>query len=85
MTTAKNTGGIGFKDLQGFNKALLGKEIWRILTCPNLLFSKVLRAKYYPKTLLFSCEVKGNASWIWKSLMGARDDVQRGARKKNWK
>ncbi|XP_027158169.1 uncharacterized protein LOC113759793 [Coffea eugenioides] len=82
MSTEKNTGGLCFKDLQGFNKTLLGKQIWRLLTCPNLLLSKVLKARYYHKTSPLSCEVKGNASWIWKSLMGARDEVQRGARKK---
>ena len=52
------------------------------LTCPKLLLSKVLKARYYPKTSPLSCEVKGNASWIWKSLMGARDEVQHGAKKK---
>ncbi|XP_071939003.1 uncharacterized mitochondrial protein AtMg00310-like [Coffea arabica] len=81
MTTAKKAGGLGFKDLQSFNKALLGKQIWRLLTCPNLLLSKVLRARYYPKTTLLSCELNGNALWIWKSLMSAREEVQRGARK----
>ena len=81
LSTGKQAGGLGFKDLQSFNKALLGKQIWRLLTCPNLLLSKVLKARYYPKTTLFNCEIKGNASWIWKSLMSAREVVQCGARK----
>ena len=82
MTARKNTGGLGFKDLQGFNKALLGKQIWRLLTCPNLLMSKVMKAKYYHKESFLSCQVKDNSYRIWKSLMGAREEVQRGVRKK---
>ncbi|XP_027181912.1 uncharacterized protein LOC113780299 [Coffea eugenioides] len=81
LSTGKQAGGLGFKYLQSFNKALLGKQIWRLLTCPDLLLSKVLKARYYPKTTLFNCEIKGNASWIWKSLMSAREVMQCGARK----
>nr|XP_027081023.1 uncharacterized protein LOC113703745 [Coffea arabica] len=82
MAAEKNRGGLGFRDLQAFNKALLGKQIWRLLTSPNLLMSKVLKAKYYWKESPLSCEVKGNSSWIWKSLMGAREEVKRGVRKR---
>ncbi|XP_027124141.1 uncharacterized mitochondrial protein AtMg00310-like [Coffea arabica] len=82
MTTDKNMGGLSFKELQGFNKALLGKQIWRLLTCPKLLMSKVMRTKYYPNESPLSCKVKGNPSWIWQSLMGTMEEVKRGARKK---
>ena len=43
MVAHKNADGLGFKDLEAFNKALLGKQVWRLLTKPNLLVSKVLK------------------------------------------
>ncbi|XP_027184267.1 uncharacterized protein LOC113782585 [Coffea eugenioides] len=82
LAKGKHNGGLGFKDLQGFNKALLGKQIWRLLTCPNLLMSKVMKAKYYQHESPLSCEAKANSSWIWKSMMSAREEVRRGARRK---
>ena len=41
-----------------------------------------MKARCYPTASPLSCKVKCNSSWIWKNLMGAREDVQRGARKK---
>jgi len=43
---------IGFKDFQAFNQALLAKQVWRILTCPNTLMTKLRKAKYFSKSLL---------------------------------
>lgn len=64
LTNVKGRGGLGFRDLQNFNKALLGKQIWRILTNPNLLLSYLLKAKYFPSECMLSCKVHENASWI---------------------
>ncbi|XP_027166934.1 uncharacterized protein LOC113766966 [Coffea eugenioides] len=46
LSEVKGKGGLGFKDLEAFNEALLAKQLWRIISFPNLLMSKVLRAKY---------------------------------------
>ena len=78
----RNSGRLGFKDLGAFNTVLLGKQVWRLLTQPNLLVSKVLKTKYHPKDFIFKCKVPDNASWIWKGLMGARNLVEKGVRRR---
>ncbi|XP_071921851.1 uncharacterized protein [Coffea arabica] len=82
MAMEKKEGGLGFKDLQKFNKALLAKQVWRLITKPNLLVSKVLRAKYFHRDSIFKCKVPKCSSWIWQSLMNVRDLVQKGTRKR---
>ena len=78
MALKRTERGLEFKDLEAFNKALLGKQIWRILTKPNLLISKVLRARYFPKDSIFKCKPHKNASWIWQGLLGARSLIEKG-------
>ncbi|XP_071920724.1 uncharacterized mitochondrial protein AtMg00310-like [Coffea arabica] len=78
MALNRNEGGLEFKDLEAFNKALLGKQVWRILTKSNLPVSKVLKAKYFPKESILQCKLPKNASWIWQGLMGARGLIDKG-------
>lgn len=74
ITEAKEKGGLGglgFKDLQAFNVALLCKQVWRLIIKPNLLMSKVLKQKYFPKDDLFQVKSKVGDSWMWKSWIEA--------------
>ena len=49
MDVSKSHGGMGFRDLEYFNKALLAKQCWRILKNPNSLSAKIFKAKYFSK------------------------------------
>ena len=62
MSLGRKDGGLGFLDLEAFNTALLGKQVWRLITQPNLLVSKVPKDKYHPKQSLLKCKVARNAS-----------------------
>lgn len=43
MTETKDKGELGFRDLKVFNMARLSKQIWRLITRPNLLMSRVVK------------------------------------------
>ncbi|KAL4332654.1 hypothetical protein GQ457_07G000040 [Hibiscus cannabinus] len=64
----KAAGGIGFKDLHLFNIALLGKQLWRLLSAPGSLLCRTLRAKYFPDGDLFSASAPARSSFAWKGL-----------------
>lgn len=48
LTKTKSEGGLGFRDIHGFNMAMLAKQGWRLLMNPESLCAQILRAKYYP-------------------------------------
>ncbi|KAL4320129.1 hypothetical protein GQ457_18G008360 [Hibiscus cannabinus] len=64
----KAAGGIGFKDLHLFNIALLGKQLWRLLSTSDSLLCRTLRAKYFPDGDLFSASAPARSSFAWKGL-----------------
>ena len=74
----KKMGGMGFRHLHSFNLALLAKQCWRLITCPDSLCAKVLRAKYYPHGNLLLAGQKNGSSFTWQSLVAGLQTFKRG-------
>ena len=52
----KALGGMGFKDLEKFNEAMLAKQVWRLLVDHSSLFYQVLSVKYFPRGSIFDAK-----------------------------
>lgn len=50
MSIPKSKGGLGFRNLHGFNIALLGKHIWNFTQNPNSLVTRVFKERYFPNS-----------------------------------
>lgn len=60
LCQSKNNGGLGFRNLEFFNLALLAKQAWRLVVTPDLLLSRILKARYYHRDF-FLLRRLGNA------------------------
>ena len=78
MCVPKNRGGMGFRDLQSFNLALLAKQVWRLLSDSDSLCARVLRAKYYPNGKLLEAKLKRGASYTWQSILAGLECFKQG-------
>ncbi len=76
----KLEGGMGFRDIHLFNKALLARQGWRLLQHPDSLIHKLLKAKYFPHTSFLEASVPGGASFVWRSICEANVVLKAGLR-----
>jgi hypothetical protein len=63
MCIPKRKGGMGFRDLHTFNMAMLAKQSWRLISKPDSICAKVLKAKYYPNCSLLHAGPKKGSSY----------------------
>jgi ribonuclease HI len=78
MTSPKFMGGLGFRDLELFNLALLAKQSWRLLQEPMSLSARILKAVYYPATSILEAELGSNPSQIWRAILDGREVLKQG-------
>jgi hypothetical protein len=78
MCVPKKEGGMGFKDLHCFHLAMLAKQCWRLLSDPDSICARVLRAKYFPLGDILNCLLKKGSSYTWQSIWVGIQTFKRG-------
>lgn len=78
LTSPKSHGGLGFRDMNCFNQALLARQAWRLLTVPESLCACVLKAKYYPNGMLTDTSFPQVSSPSWKGIVHGLDLLKKG-------
>jgi ribonuclease HI len=74
----KSMGGLGFRELQKFNIALLAKQFWRLMQCKDSLIFKVFSAKFFPTGNILEASTKTKGSFAWRSILKAKDLILKG-------
>ncbi|CAA7058134.1 unnamed protein product [Microthlaspi erraticum] len=73
LTKPKNQGGLGFRELQSFNDALLAKISWRLINNPSCLLSKILLGKYCQYQNFLNVPITSSTSHGWRGILIGRD------------
>ena len=64
----KDWGGLGFRDFEIFNQAMLAKQIWRLHSRKDSLIARVFKARYYPHSDIWKAKVGYHPSLGWRNI-----------------
>jgi hypothetical protein len=78
MRISKKDGGMGFRDLTCFNKALLAKQVWRMWSSSDSLIARIMKSKYFPYCSILKAKVKKKSSFAWRSIQGSCALIKEG-------
>jgi hypothetical protein len=78
MGRTKDKGGLGYRDLESFNLALLAKQGWRLLQQPDTLLGRIYKEKYFPHGNFLESSLGRRPSYAWRSIWNAKKLLQAG-------
>lgn len=78
MARDRDKGGLGVRDLHGFNLALLGKQIWRMCSSPTSLMARLFKARYYSNTNILNAVKGSGSSFVWNGIWEAKEQLKKG-------
>ena len=56
LCEAKEVRGLGFKEIEKINEALLAKQVWRKINNPDSLCYRVFKARFFPECSILEAE-----------------------------
>lgn len=62
LRSSKREGGLGFRELQDVNIALLAKQAWRLVQSPDSLRACFLKSIYYPGSDFLNSKPRNESS-----------------------
>jgi hypothetical protein len=80
MACPKEDGGLGFRDFQMFNMAMVAKQGWNMINKPNSLVAKIFKARYFPRSSLLDSNLGNNPSFTWRSIWRSKQVLLYGCR-----
>ncbi|KAK2659785.1 hypothetical protein Ddye_006318 [Dipteronia dyeriana] len=69
----KTDGGLGFHDISIFNRALLAKQVWRLISQSNSLAARVLKSIYFSDSSILQASCSVTSLFLWKTLIWGKD------------
>ena len=69
LCEAKELGGMGFKEIEKFNDALLAKQVWRMINNLDSLCHRVFKARFFPDCSILEARDSNVGSYAWKSIL----------------
>lgn len=70
---------MGLRDIQAFNLALLAKQAWQLIQDSHSLFYRVYKSRYFPTCTFMEAGLGNNPSYVWRSLLAARELIREGS------
>jgi len=78
ICSSKAEGGLGFRNVDDVNSALLAKQLWRLITVPNSLFAKVFKGRYFRKSNALDNIKSYSPSYGWRNMISTRSLLSKG-------
>lgn len=61
-----------------FNQALLARQAWRLIEFPDILYARVLKAKYFPQGSLIDTTFSCNIFPTWRAIVRGLELLKKG-------
>jgi hypothetical protein len=73
MCSPKFAGGMGFRDIELFNIAMLAKQAWCILQNNEALSSRILKAVYFSNSEFLDASLGSAPSQVWRATFEGKE------------
>ncbi|KAJ9536646.1 hypothetical protein OSB04_un000195 [Centaurea solstitialis] len=73
---ARENGGLGLRRMTTWNRALVSRNLWDILSKKNSLWTSWVRRYYLQSLDFWTCSKKPKWSWVFRKMMDLRESIK---------